>query len=574
MIESGSVSELTAYFESLHPKVRRLTILGDPGSGKTVAAKQLVLGLLETRRGMVDAVRRQQPVPVRVNATGWDGAIPFTLWLSTRLIWDYPHLRPVVAKHLVEQNHILPVIDGLDEMDTLENRGEFARALLNQLNSTPWEQRSVVVVCRTSRFRELCRQGEDNGLHRSATATIRPLTHKVIRKKLNDSSAATGSTRLGWSAVNTHLVEHKYGPLATVLRSPLMLTLAVNAMHPPVPISRPSDKKIGEELVACTATSEVENVLFARLIPAAISTIDNPYYDSDEVRNWLRSLASHLERRRGTRQDGAAIRLDEIWEIAGVNRCRIVHGLAACLVTSVAIGLTGAAGFGPRVGLAAGLVAGLTAGLSSSRRVVSTRRINVRRKHREPRRSHGRSRWSRMLTEGVFTALAAGLAAGGAVWWTSGAAAGISFVLIFVGLVVLPSGLAIAVTVDRGHDTPVVLDEKRPIRDDLRAGLLLRGSMGLGAGVAVGVAGGLSGGVVVGLAIVLASSFLGGLAGERYFIATLIFRFTKDFAPRPMVLMDRAREKGLLRVNVTAYQFVHETYRNWLLNLPNQQLRP
>ncbi|MGX1812160.1 NACHT domain-containing protein [Nocardia sp. NPDC055321] len=570
LIESGSASELSDYFESLGSKVPRLVILGEPGSGKTVAAKQLVLGLLENRRSKDDAVRRQHPVPVRVNATGWDGAIPFERWLSTRLSWDYPHLRPVLARQLVEQNHILPVIDGLDEMDTLENRGVFARQLLDQLNGTPWVQRSVVVVCRTSRFQELRRRGKDIGLHGAATSTLEPLSHEDVLKKLSDSVVATGSTRPGWSEVITHLAENKHGPLAAVLRSPLMLALAVNALHPPASTFRPSDEEIGEQLVGCASTGEVENIVFARLIPAAISTVGSPNYGSDEVRKWLRSLASHLERRRGTHKDSAAIRLDEIWELAGVTRCRAVHGLAACLVAFLAIGLTGVACFGLGVGLAVGIAAGLTVGLSSSRRTVSTRRIDVRRKHKEHRVSDGRSRWFRLRTEAVFTALAAGLAASGVVWWIGGATAGRSFVLIFLGLAVLPYGMAIALTVEGGHEAPVVLDEKRSIRDDFVSGLLLRGLLGLGAGIALGVVGGLLGGVVVGLTAVLASGYLGGSAAERYFIAALIFRFTKDFAPRPKILLDRARAKGLLRVNVTSYQFVHETYRHWLLSSPTK----
>ncbi|MEU7767467.1 hypothetical protein AB0B25_20340 [Nocardia sp. NPDC049190] len=50
----------------------------------------------------------------------------------------------------------------------------------------------------------------------------------------------------------------------------------------------------------------------------------------------------------------------------------------------------------------------------------------------------------------------------------------------------------------------------------------------------------------------------------RYFVAALVFRLTRAFPSKPKVFLDWTRRSGLLRVTGTAYQFRHETYREWL----------
>jgi hypothetical protein len=67
-----------------------------------------------------------------------------------------------------------------------------------------------------------------------------------------------------------------------------------------------------------------------------------------------------------------------------------------------------------------------------------------------------------------------------------------------------------------------------------------------------------------GSAIGLAAGLTVGLAAARFYLAILVFRFTKVMSSHPVIFLDWARRSGLLRVNGTAYQFRHETYQQWI----------
>lgn len=136
-LDSAEVEDIATHFDLLErPHRRRMVVLGDPGSGKTVAATYLVLGLLGMHRELPDARRTEEPVPVRVDAAGWDCTRSLTHWLVTRLRYDYRlHLR--VGREMIDRRLILPVIDGLDEMDPPNGDRSRARALPDRLNRAP-----------------------------------------------------------------------------------------------------------------------------------------------------------------------------------------------------------------------------------------------------------------------------------------------------------------------------------------------------------------------------------------------------------------------------------------------------
>jgi hypothetical protein len=585
------VADIATYFELLGqpgPYRRRLVVLGAPGSGKTVAATYLVLGLLEARQDRDDAPRANVPVAVRVNAAGWDGRRDFTRWLIVRLGYDY-RLRPNVAREMVERGLILPVIDGLDEMDTDDSAGTRARSLLDRLNRAPWRDRPVIVMCRTAEFTELTRQRGDNGLHGGTTLTLQPLNTDTVSEYLTSHQNETETGHPGWTQVTTHIANHPDGALAACVRNPWMLGLTATTLH--------HTPHIASQLIACTTESAVRDLLFTAQIPAAVAATatdeGKPYrdYTEDNVEEWVRSLARCLQRRRDAGRNGAAIRLDELWEIAGSHRIRILHGFALALTFGPPVGLTVGSVvwlelegmFGVVAGLVTGLVAGAVFGIVFGIRFPRPRRMVWN--------APGPSRWRRGLKAGVMTGVmfgvAVGVASGVAIGVASGVASGVT-IGIGIGIKYGPVagilyGVVTGLQVDASQELALVVDERRIIHDNIQAAAVAT----IAGWPVFAMAGGLLIGLlrfpeddmsefpltvaqvtgillVPGAALGLGLGAVAGLAAGRFYLAALVFRFTKAMSSHPAVFLDWARRSGLLRVNGAAYQFRHETYQQWI----------
>ncbi|MFI2233772.1 hypothetical protein [Nocardia testacea] len=560
VLDSAAVDEIADYFNlAEQPHRRRLVVLGDAGSGKTVAATYLVLGLLDNRWDMPDARRAEEPIPVRVNAAGWDGKEDISRWLTTRLGYDY-RLRPNIAQEMLDRGLILPVIDGLDEMDTHGSDRTRARALLNRLNSAPWRDRPAVVLCRTTAFDQLTRDTEDNGLHGATTITLQPLLTVRAVDHLTTYQHDIGTDGAAWTDIISHLRGRPHSPLATALQTPWLLGLTATTLR--------DSPSTAPQLLACTSPDEVRELLFAAQIPTVVGATGESKeyreYTSGNVEKWLQSLAKCLQQRRDGGKDGTAIRLDEIWEIAGSARTRALHSVVVTLGVGLAVGhalwlldgLTAGLIGGVGLGITAGLVVGLGPASTAARVAWSV---------------PGRSRWRKGLIAGFITGLTTGLVAGLGAGITGGLTAALIEGLttgLTAGLIGgLGVGLAVGLAVDAKDQLALGIDARRLIRDDIQAALL--SAVLLGAVVALMAV--LTDGLQLAVALFLAcgSSFgltgalTGGHAAGRFYAAVVIFWVTQEFPRKPAAFLDWARRGGLLRLDGTAYQFRHETYQQW-----------
>ncbi|MEU6720174.1 NACHT domain-containing protein [Nonomuraea sp. NPDC046802] len=153
------------FFDGLRPQ--RLMVVGESGAGKTVLAIELVLQLLEPL--LTTGGQPSHRVPVRLNAARWTLGSPFEPWLAEQLVHDFG-LAGKDAARLVRDRQVLPVLDGLDELDPEPSTGPPRRAigLLNELNRysdlSGRRPGAVVVTCRADRHAELseARAGLDN----------------------------------------------------------------------------------------------------------------------------------------------------------------------------------------------------------------------------------------------------------------------------------------------------------------------------------------------------------------------------------------------------------------------------
>ncbi|MEV5500297.1 NACHT domain-containing protein [Nonomuraea fuscirosea] len=146
---------LTVQFRAL--RSRRLVITGGAGTGKTTLAVQLLLDLLATRTSA-------EPVPVMLSIAGWDTTRHRHLgeWLTAQLATIYPTLRAgeyggeATPAALTEGGHILPVLDGLDELPAP------ARAqVITALNASLAETDQLILTSRTVEFAAAVRSAGD-----------------------------------------------------------------------------------------------------------------------------------------------------------------------------------------------------------------------------------------------------------------------------------------------------------------------------------------------------------------------------------------------------------------------------
>ena len=326
----GSLREVSGYYGELDSG--RLVVLGEPGAGKTVLALHLLLDLLEHR---ADPAAAPGPVPVRVNAAGWDvDNIHFGRWLVQGLT-DLGLLAPI-ARALIDDGLVLPVVDGLDEMDPQGQPPTRTRKALERLNEAPWRGRPVILTCRSTTYEAVqalrAGGGPDAGLYEATAVTVSPLTPEQVSANVQARRRGEGLRDEDvWAPIFDRLKAEPAGPLAGplagALSTPWMLSLTVDRLRVATPHQ-------AEELAASVDLPTLRSHLFAALIPAAVqgrSTEDKTRYTDAQVHHWLAGLAQHLDTRRGQGHDGTNIALGDLWRMAGPRAPRVLHTLTVGL---------------------------------------------------------------------------------------------------------------------------------------------------------------------------------------------------------------------------------------------------
>jgi hypothetical protein len=148
-----------------------LLILGEPGSGKTTTMLDLARTLLERAR---DDIRER--VPVVVNLSSWKKKEPLAKWISNELSEKYRVPRKI--GHLwLERGYLLPLLDGLDEIDTVMQPDCVAaiNAFIEEFQPC-----GLVVCCRLNEYRWLPKRLKLNG-----AICIEPLSSEEVSKYLD-----------------------------------------------------------------------------------------------------------------------------------------------------------------------------------------------------------------------------------------------------------------------------------------------------------------------------------------------------------------------------------------------------
>jgi hypothetical protein len=285
---SDDISVLAAGFRGLLR--RRLVILGGPGSGKTTLAVQLLLDLLATRQS-------GEPIPVLISLAGWDPSTHPQLhgWLGARLAENYPSLLafgPDVARALVEQGHILPILDGFDEAPAARQP-----QMLLALNASLTDADPLVLISRTREYHSTVTRAQTR-LTAAAVIEPEPLTASEVAAYLKDLLPRQPDE--SWPPVLAALVGGTAGALAEVVSSPLGLWL-LRVVY----IEGRCDPRPLIDTNHYSDEAAIQHHLLHELIPAAVrsrpplpSGADplrpKHHYDPEQVRRWLTALAVEL----------------------------------------------------------------------------------------------------------------------------------------------------------------------------------------------------------------------------------------------------------------------------------------
>lgn len=602
--EHGTLASVADFYRSLDRG--RMVVLGEPGAGKTVLATQLVIDLVEALPDGELQPGARPPVPVWLSLTSIDLGDTDSLaaasaeeiaarldqQIALQISASYQISRPA-AESLTRGRWVLPVLDGLDEMDppgpdASHSGRPRAAAVVRALNSGTG-RRPVVVVCRRGEYGQLARSavatGEDPVLQDASQIVLQPLDlttiYNYLTRRFPGESPGTIASR--WQNVQAALqaptTPGQAVSLADVLSSPWRLFLAATAYQ-----DRGSDP---DELIRLPAT-DLGGYLIGQLIPAVAHHTPRPrgdHYRPGDVHTWLVTLARHLFQTSNDPKlqwSPTDLRLERLWPIAGQKSVPRLAALACSALLGVVFAIAGLvwvksnghwypntqAAWTGLIGVFALIVWGGIFFDSTSDRPLN--RLELRFTSSASRRR-------------LIGAIAGGLATGlvyalGLVLVTDlrGSLAIGKVSSLLYGLLV---GLIVGLADGLGRNSSVASQPTSVMRQNITYALTVGLATWIGiALVAIviygqlhrlaielpivlgfGLAFGLASGIWIGLVVGLASWI-------RYLVGCRLARRRGKLPPRVGQFFDWAYRAGLLRMSGTAVQFRHRELQAWLVS--------
>lgn len=248
-----------------------LLVLGEPGAGKTTALLELARDLLS--RAELDP---KLPVPVVFHLSSWAAEhTSMAAWLGVELTRRYG-LSPGLAREWLRTEAVLPLLDGLDEVD--QTRREACVVAINA-----WRDEhgmlAAVVCSRTADYERLAER-----LRLASAVVLRPLSRPAVASYLR----AAGRPMAGVRAVLA-----RDERLWELLTTPLMLSIVVLA-YARVPATHiRADGDI--ETRRSRLLTDYVDAMLAR--PRSGLARDRPCHQPVETRRWLSWLAEAMSRR-------------------------------------------------------------------------------------------------------------------------------------------------------------------------------------------------------------------------------------------------------------------------------------
>ncbi|MFD4605675.1 NACHT domain-containing protein [Streptomyces sp. NPDC058464] len=290
---------------------RRLVVLGEPGSGKTVLAVGFLLERLAHRAS-------GDPVPVVFPLSSWQPERErLRDWMAAHLRATYPGAP--WSGRLLAAGLVLPVLDGLDEMP----ESAWGTAL-RHLNAELDPEQPVLLTCRTTAYTKAVETGDV--LTSAAVVELRPLTFEAASAYLTRTARPVrgpGGQRITlWDPVLAHLRAHPHTPVSQALRQALSTPLMVGMARADYNETGNDPAELLQDQFADPAI--LEQHLLEAYVPAAFA--DSPH--TEQAYRWLRYLAGHMQRQTTRQLAWWQLRHELPWPLRRLGPILLLSGLA------------------------------------------------------------------------------------------------------------------------------------------------------------------------------------------------------------------------------------------------------
>jgi hypothetical protein len=269
LIEPEPVSDriaddIDAAFES---SKRRMLIVGEPGSGKTIAAYSLIEYL--------DNTEGNERTPLLVNLSAWEAQEDFETFLVDYLCGSvgYEVHERAVARAFIDSDRYSLILDGLDEIP-LRLREHFSVRLDKFIGGLPSEV-GVVVTCRTQEYEQLL-AAHSTGLGLVQAVEILPL----ITEQLDSALTELVKFDEDWEAFLSQRDLTAGQRTRGVLSNPLFLNLAVAGRLRP------------RQLLEYDGEQEVRDLILESYLDRTLA--DQREYEPRAARTYLTWIARFL----------------------------------------------------------------------------------------------------------------------------------------------------------------------------------------------------------------------------------------------------------------------------------------
>jgi hypothetical protein len=336
--------DVVAAFESSR---RRILIVSEPGSGKTIAAYSLIEYL--------DNTEGDERTPLLVNLSAWEAQEDFETFLVDYLCSSvgYEVHERAVARAFIGSDRYSLILDGLDEIpvrlraDFSERLDRFVQALSGEVG--------VVVTCRTQEYEELL-AAHSTGLGLVQAVEILPLSSEQLDRAFVELSKLDK----GWETFLSQRHLRAYQRVRDLLSNPLFLNLTVGGQLSP-----------GQLLDWSTTEQELRDLVLEIYLDRIFK--EQRQYEPSDGRRYLTWIARFLN---GTEVSPFGLKTSDstVFDLADLTppdpprRYRvfggIVLGMILGLIYSLVLGLAVGEIWSLVIGLVWGLVQGLIFGLA------------------------------------------------------------------------------------------------------------------------------------------------------------------------------------------------------------------